>query len=276
MRKAIAGTIAACWLASGAALAADNRAAPTSAAYDWTGVYVGVHVGGGWQTTSFADPSAGPIMFNCCFLIGNVNTPGPIPDGNGSSILGGVQAGWMYQVARLVIGAEFDWSATSLKSSGTTSFTTIAAGNFSNDTYSEKTDWIATSTATVGIARDAWLLYSKAGAAFADDKYGINIAGSGTFFGGPVPFSFSSTVNKIVPGWTVGAGIRYALGQSLLVSAEYDYLNFGSKTPNLSGAFTAAPTGVNTAAAFTPGFNQGISEVKLGIDYKFGHDLLFW
>lgn len=281
MNKLIAGTVAALWLGCGAALAADMNgpaagAAPSKQDYNWTGAYVGLHVGGGWQSTSFADPGATSIMFNCCFLIGNVNTPGPIPDGSASSVLGGVQAGWMYQIARLVIGAEFDWSATRLKSAGAASFTPIVAGNLSTDAYSERTDWIATSTATVGIARDNWLLFTKAGAAFAEDKYAVNIAGSGTFFGPVIPFSFSSTANKIVPGWTAGGGVRYALGQNLLVSAEYDYIYFGSRTPNLSGAFSATPTGVGTAATFTPNFTQGISEVKLGIDYKFAPGLLFW
>jgi outer membrane immunogenic protein len=274
--KAISAALLIAMAASSTALAADvgtpyNKAAP--AAYDWSGVYVGGHIGGGFQNTNFADPGALPILFNCCVPISSVNSPGPISDSHDKSFLGGVQAGWMYQVARLVVGADIDWSWTKLNSGGANFLTSAAgAGYFANDTYSVKTNWTATATTTIGLARDHWLFYSKAGAAFANNNYGISIVGAGGNFAPPTPFAFASSNSQTVVGWTVGTGVKWAVSDNWFVNAEYDYLDFGTKTPNLSGTFTASPAafgGFNGNATFRPSYNQNVSEAKLGLNYKF-------
>jgi outer membrane immunogenic protein len=275
--KTISAGLLIAMAASSTALAADMGTpyskAPAPAAYDWSGVYIGGHVGGGWQDTSFADPGALPILFNCCVTISSVNNPGPISDGRGSSFLGGVQAGWMYQVARLVVGADIDWSGTRLNSSGATSLTPAdGSGFFANDTYSVRTNWTVTATTTVGIARDHWLFYGKAGAAFANDNYGISIAGAGGQFGAATPFAFASSDSQTVVGWTVGTGVKWAVSDNWFVNAEYDYMDFGTKTPNLSGTFTASPAsfgGFSGNSTFKPSYNQNLSEVKVGLNYKF-------
>ena len=67
--------------------------------YDWSGAYIGGHVGGGWSTTTFADPGGQSILNNCCVAISAVNNPGAATNGSGpSGFLGGVQAGFMYQI----------------------------------------------------------------------------------------------------------------------------------------------------------------------------------
>src|SRR5262249_11650080 len=90
--------------------------APIASGYDWSGVYVGAHVGGGWQNVAFSDPSAMPVLTNCCLSLGNQGNPTALPDGNGSGFLAGVQAGLAYQLGRLVVGGEVDFSAADIKS----------------------------------------------------------------------------------------------------------------------------------------------------------------
>ncbi len=248
--------------------------------YDWTGLYIGGHIGGGWGSSNFSDPGASSTLLNCCLLLGVGNNFAPLPDKNNGSFLGGVQAGALYQFGRLVVGSDFDASWARLKSSGGAVMAPVAGANFANEIYSSRSNWTATSTAVVGIARDHWLIYSKGGLAAANYSYGLSVAGLGGF-GGAAPFAFGAGASSTVIGWTTGVGVKWALTENWIVSGEYDYLNFGSKAQNLSGSFTAVPAnfggaGVGSAATFTPTFNQSISQVKLGLNYKFAPTFLMW
>jgi outer membrane immunogenic protein len=243
-------------------------------AYDWSGPYVGAHVGAGWQNVTFSDPSAMFLLGNCCIYLGALGDPSAATNGNGSGFLAGGQAGWAYQVEHLVIGGEVDMSGTDIKGGGSSSWpATVPGGSYANENYSARTNWTATSTASVGIAHDAWLFYGKSGAAWADNSYGLAVSGAG--YTGAGPFSFNSSTDQIVLGWTVGVGVKWALTSNLFLNAEYDYLDFGSRAQHMSGslvpALTQIPTGqrFSPSANFDPMINQAISELKVGLNYKF-------
>src|SRR3954462_15633317 len=90
---------------SGAALAADMsrpvyKAPPAGAlpvAYDWTGFYVGGHLGYGWAKKDWSDS----------FGLFDVSS-------RSSGFLGGGQAGFNYQIGQFVLGAEGDFSWTGI------------------------------------------------------------------------------------------------------------------------------------------------------------------
>ena len=63
-------------------------------------------------------------------------------------------------------------------------------------------------------------------------------------------------------GWTVGAGMEYALWRSWTLKLEYDYLEFGSR----SLALTNIATG---AFAENLMLREKAHEVKLGLNYLF-------
>lgn len=260
---------------SGLYISAD-RSLPPQRNYNWTGFYVGGHVGGGWQALNIADPSAFSVLTNCCFVLGDMNNPSAISTGTSGSFLGGAQAGWMYQIGRLVTGIDVDFTGTNIKGSGSSTASPLAAGYFANDSYSVRTNWTATSTADIGIADGLWMVYTKAGVAWADNTYGVSINGAGSNFGAPVPFSFAGSTTQIIPGWTVGLGVKWALNSDWFINAEYDFLSFGTQVPHVSGAFSATPasppfgvaTPVGPGATFDPMFSQTISEVKIGLNYK--------
>jgi outer membrane immunogenic protein len=183
----------------------------------------------------------------------------------------------MYQFGRLVTGIDVDFTGTNVKGSGSSTVSPLALGYFANDSYSVRTKWTATSTADIGIADGLWMVYTKAGVAWADNTYGVNINGAGGNFGAPAPFTFAGSTTQIVPGWTVGLGVKWALNSDWFINAEYDLLDFGTQTPHVSGAFSATPAspgccgGVppfSPAATFDPTFSQTISEVKIGLNYK--------
>jgi len=251
-------------------------------AFDWSGVYIGGHIGGGWTKNTFADPGATAIFNSCCNIGG---TPSPLSggaaatDANTSSFLGGVQAGWMYQIGRLVVGGELDWTWTRLNASGAGFYPDCCGGpDFANELYGVNTKWTATATTIIGVARDRVLFYGRAGAAWAHNDYNLAIVDSCS---GLICTFGPMTASDTVVGWTVATGVRWAFANSWFLDLHYDFMDFGSKAQNFSAVCVSSGAatcpGHNTAAStFNPIFDQRISEVKVGLNYKFPAGFLFW
>jgi len=201
--------VAATALCVGAAAAADlpqppprTPVAPIAYAppvYNWSGFYIGGHVGGGYESSSWTDPFSGA---NDTF--------------NKTGFLGGAQVGANYQFNAFVIGLEgdFSWTGSGLNGSGT---------DFLGDTINTKVDWTSTVTGRIGAAFDRLLVYGKGGVAFAEDDSSLTDLGGNT-----------ASTNFMRTGWTVGAGLEYGLTENWSAKIEYDYLGFGSQTVNLS------------------------------------------
>jgi outer membrane immunogenic protein len=251
-------------LASGSAQAADlpfkaapRAVAPAPAAYDWSGIYVGAHIGGGWATNDQSDPGLG--------IVGTVLGVPPVQTTDSSGILGGLQAGWNYQIGRLVLGTEVDFSWAGIDGTNTTTFVPligIGGGSISR-ALGANTDWTGTSTVRLGYAHDRWMFYSKAGAAWAHTNYTniwtVNGVGGGTLFSG--------TGDQTRVGWTVGFGAEWAFMGNWSAKLEYDFIDFGSKTATINGTLLPG-TGGATPASFGLVNDQTISEVKFGVNYK--------
>jgi outer membrane immunogenic protein len=126
---------------------------------------------------------------------------------------------------------------------------------------------MGTATSTVGIAHDRWLIYGKAGVAWAKtdftDNWTLNVAGGIPLFAGTGSTSGSNQV-----GWTVGTGVEWAIWNNWSVKAEYDYLDFGNKTVAING--NILPGLVNIPASFgiqnTQHINQ-VKQVKAGLNW---------
>ena len=67
---------------------------------------------------------------------------------------------------------------------------------------------------------------------------------------------FSTSGN--LTGWTLGFGAEFDLGKNWSAKAEYDYIDFGSRT----ALATDGTTFLRTATT--------VSEVKVGVNYRFG------
>ncbi|HKM87820.1 MAG TPA: outer membrane protein [Xanthobacteraceae bacterium] len=169
-----------------------------AAIYNWSGFYLGGHVGGGFANSSWSDPFTGANnTFN-----------------SGAGFLGGGQVGANLQVNTLVLGVEGDFSWTGLKGSGTDSI---------GDMINTKTNWTSTVTGRVGAAFDRLLVYGKGGVAFARDQSGFTDV-----------FANSASNTCLRTGWTAGAGLEYALSKNWSAKIEYDYLGFGSRALNFT------------------------------------------
>jgi outer membrane immunogenic protein len=197
-----------------------------AAIYSWTGFYIGGQAGGGFANSSWSDP-----------LTGDHNRF------NSTGFIGGGQIGANYQISRLVLGVEgdFTWTGLGLKGQGSDSI-----GNTINTTV----NWTSTVTGRVGAAFDRLLVYGKGGVAFAQDNSGFT-----DVFGNNASTSFTRT------GWTVGAGIEYAITNNWSARLEYDYLGFGPQSLNFATA---------TTPSYSSNANLNIQEIKAGVNFKFG------
>jgi outer membrane immunogenic protein len=222
--------------------------APTPAVVpitNWTGLYIGGHVGYGWGRTTWTDPAINNFFGAPGLEYGNYR-----PDG----ILGGGQIGINYQIDRLVLGIEGEYSAADIK--GSESRVVAFTGPFPWVT-ANRLESIAAVTGKIGYAFDSWLPYFKGGAAWARDKQSL---ASGI----PAPPNpLFGEITNTRSGWTIGAGLEYALSANWSVKAEYDYYDFGRKTLTMS---------VNSPS--TTGLSDHITEetlhvVKVGVNYRF-------
>lgn len=192
--------------------------------YNWSGIYVGGHIGGAYSGSSWTDPFA----------------PGSNDDFSSWGFLGGAQVGANAQFNRLVLGIEGDFSWINNKNSGTDS---IGEGLNTN------VQWTSTVAGRIGAAFDRLLVYGKGGLALAQDQSSL------TDLGGNV-----ATDSFLRTGWTVGAGLEYALDNNWSAKIEYDYLGFGSQSMN----FATPLESVSSNASLN------VQEIKAGINFRFG------
>jgi outer membrane immunogenic protein len=199
------------------------------AKYDWSGLYVGGHVGVGQSNATWSDPFSG------------LSSSQPF-----TGFLGGAQIGVNYQldnVSRLdsfVFGIEADVTGMALNGSNTD------AAGFGHNI---KSNWSSTITGRVGYAFYQTLIYAKGGVAFAEDNETFtDTAGN----------SESNSTTRV--GWTAGGGMEYAFNQNWSVRLEYDYLGLGSQNVTL----TNPVYGTGTA-----NINFNIQRGLVGVNYRF-------
>jgi outer membrane immunogenic protein len=249
--------------------AAVYKAAPAAPAAlsSWTGPYVGAHVGWGRQRTSVDDPF-GPVSSGGT---GFEFSTAPIRDFNPQGVLGGIQAGWNYQIGHLVTGGELSFSSADVKGSRSDTQSNLigtATTITRTRTWFDKMNWLATATARVGYAEDAWLIYTKGGLAVSRNSYALTESES--FVGPPTPTSNTVELGTDTrTGFIIGAGAEWAFWKGWSATAEYNYMNFGSKQVLVFGT--------NPAGSFVPGpffqsipIEQSLQTIKLGLNYRFG------
>jgi len=190
----------------------------------------------------------------------------------GSAFIGGIEGGDRYQFGKLVIGWEADMAWGNV---GGTSSTTFGPSFFPPLTFNRTLDtsvkWTGTATSSIGIAHDRWLIYGKAGAAWAhlDDTDNSTLNLNFTRFGGPnitTPFFGGTGSSTDRVGWTVGTGVEWAIWNNWSVKAEYDYIDFGTKTTPVTGTVLPALGGglpVQVGLQDT----LHVSQVKVGINW---------
>ena len=161
------------------------------AIYNWTGFYLGGHLGGAFAGSNSLEGSRARFM-------------------------GGVQGGLDYQFAtNWVIGAEAQYSWLSNNNTNGVLFpgsTLVTTNN----------NQLGSVTGRLGYTWGPALLYGKGGYAWRDNpNIGVSVGGA------PVAFSTDATHKD---GYTVGAGLEYMFAPNWSAKAEYQYYDFGSTT----------------------------------------------
>jgi outer membrane immunogenic protein len=209
--------------------------APVAPGVDWSGFYIGAHVGGAWGTIESSVPIDIPIGD------GGINFDLPLASHGINGFIGGGQIGFNIQSGVWVFGLEADASWTDVK--GTAPCLLIIS-------CKTEIDWMGTATARLGFTADKALVYVKGGAAFAKFNY------EGSFLGGPA----FATGDEDKWGWTVGAGVEYAFTSNWSAKIEYNYMDFGKDTTSMT-AFDEFDFDID--------IKQQIHSVKFGLNYKF-------
>ena len=143
-------------------------------------------------------------------------------DLDATSLTGGVQAGYNYQMGMLVIGVEGDINSARSRASDALVVGLPAPLNGTMaHRVDEKLDWFGTLRGRLGIADSRWLIYATGGWAFGHVK-------SSTF----VQFSLSgdtytSSFSDTLSGWTVGGGFEYAFHNNWTVKGEVLWIDLG-------------------------------------------------
>jgi outer membrane immunogenic protein len=267
----------------------------------WQGFYFGGHAGGAWGKTTGNDTFT---------YMGDPTVPLNL---SSTGFIGGAQAGYNVQRGHFVFGLEGDIgylgisvnkSANNLKPTDPND----CVHKYSDDPaptpypldmcrvnakYSASSDLYGDLTARLGYATERTLLYVKGGVALvnADIKAhyeGQNCLTLGTctpLVPGQRPTSnFDAGQSDTLVGWTIGAGVEYALSPSWSLKAEYQHFDFGSMSYNYSPAPYNIPCAASTspkcishvAGHYTSTINGntdislGADAVKLGINYHVG------
>jgi len=138
-----------------------------------------------------------------------------------TSFVGGGQAGYNYEINRIVFGVEGDYDyyrAQETFIGGPIPTTSIVS--YSQET---KQNWLATVRSRLGWAAfDSLLIYGTGGVAFSDWQVNMHMTSAG------VDAVFQSDQTRT--GWTAGAGMEYGIDQHWSAKAEFLYMDFGNAT----------------------------------------------
>ena len=175
------------------------KAPPASASsFDWTGFYVGGHVGYSRGNARVTVADDDPTNFSHSF----------------GSLTAGLHGGYNYVLpSRFLLGIEADMSFPNYLSADdvvwfrTTPDTDIA----------EKIDFMSTVRGRLGYAFDHWMVYATGGFAWS----------LGRFLQTPGAVDDIDKTLHLHTGWAAGAGAEFAIAPSWTARLEYLYRNFG-------------------------------------------------
>ena len=214
------------------------------AIYDWTGIYVGGHIGGGILVDSVSQNGVSPEGFNLAGT-GNLRPAG---------VIGGAQVGANYEFAPWVVGLEGSWTDSAINGNTLTGCAgpcAIGTTAIAQERFTSQAEWFAALTGRFGYAANDWLFYGKVGGVWMSARYTEDLLTTGA----PITAA-TQVLTDNRTGFTVGAGIEFGLVENLSGRIEYDFYDFGSKNYNFN--------------AITPvSVSSNLHTIIVGLNYKF-------
>ena len=125
-------------------------------------------------------------------------------------------------------------------------------------------DWLGTTRARLGFVAtpdNRLMIYATGGVAYGGGSSNFNA------FDTQNNFFLSGSPSSSRVGWTIGAGVEYAITNNITIKGEYLYYNLGSTsfTSSPTGPFATAFPGVVATTKYT--FDGSI--IRAGVNYKF-------
>ena len=250
MKNHLAGIAIAATLLGTPAFAADMalKAPPVAPAWNWTGWYAGLNVGGSFGKANDSVSFGG--------------LPLPAPSQNLNGVIGGGQIGYNWQSGTWLFGLEADIQGSSEKSNDpalSTLILTIPALGAGAIPFSlgvnEKLDWFGTLRGRVGIlATPTWLFYATGGLAYGGIKTTETLSAPA-----PIGIIGTNSFNNTRAGWTLGGGAEAVLGNNWTAKVEYLYLDLGTFS------------NVWASPIFPVAFSSHVTDniVRAGVNYHF-------
>lgn len=250
------GTLAFAWALAAAAHAADmpsplalKAPAAVPAPSDWTGFYLGGHLGDAWGSSQWTATGPGAAT-----AAGSFSLFQPVDSfAETGSFFAGLQGGYNYMLPnRVVLGAEVDASfppfSTAAGIGGSSTFTSPTLGAESSG---EAVLAFGTVRGRVGYAPGNWLLYATGGLAWTYDQVTLTQLGSGD--------SDSRFLWRF--GWAAGAGVEIPVAPHWTATLEYLFSDYGNK------GVTFPSVGQRLDSDFLQ------HELRAGVNYRFGSDV---
>ncbi len=228
--------------------------APTaSAPYDWTGFYLGAHLGYGAGSSNWSVSSTGNTTPALASSL-NLFNPYDIFTGTGS-YFAGFQAGYNYLLpSRILVGIEADASFPNLLS-GTQTGSSPPLGQTS---YQDQAEFSGTVRTRIGYAAGPWLFYVTGGLAYGEDQITRTQPA-----GGPVSGKAPQEALLMIPhlGGVGGGGVEFALTTNWAARLEYLYSSYGMQ----SVSFQAPGQRFDS--------NLSVQSLSVGLDYRLGNGI---
>jgi high affinity Mn2+ porin len=192
--------------------------------FDWTGAYVGGHVG-------YSRGNARNTLFD----------PNPTAaDSSFGSLFGGLQFGYNYLLpSHLLVGIEGDISFPNYLDDGI-----VASRTTPSSAVTEKLDFVSTVRGRAGYAFDHWLFYATGGFAWSQARFleDSNLTGN------------EDKILRMRAGWALGAGAELAIAPGWTARLEYLYDRLGKA----SGTFPSG-TGYESTAVDLNSLRVGLN-----------------
>jgi outer membrane immunogenic protein len=198
----------------------EPEAVYSPAAYDWNGFYVGVN--GGYGGGTFEHP----------FSLSGFDGEDVIELANGSidvtagGFLYGVQAGYNVQMDNILFGLEGDIQGSTIEGRVSLSITDedgiiLPPGSTLDADAGTSLDLLATLRPRLGFVQDRFVVYATGGLAWGQTTSNISASVEGISI-------IDESVTNDRFGWTIGAGVEYALTDTITFKTEYLYTDLGS------------------------------------------------
>jgi outer membrane immunogenic protein len=216
------------------AMIVQNAGAPL---FTWGGFYVGAQLGHGWTRDRLVEtPICAP-----CQKIGAT--------GAADGFVGGLHAGINWQLGKFVYGLEADVE------NGQQSHRTVFPLS-EPDTFMTNIGLQASLRARFGFVLDRLLVYGTGGFVAADVHHAYDFYEN---IGGVFVRTASQSFSDLRTGWTIGAGVEFAIAPNWSARMEYRYVDLGSV--------------VNRVTIFVTPFEERHREtqhaVRLGVSYRY-------